>query len=177
MKALLAKAGVVAIFTIALDQLTKGLARGLLELCTIHGAVGCERVRLVGHVELIRVRNAGSAFGFSQDLWLWTPIATAAVALAVVYLRSGRPTRGLAVAAGLQVGGAFGNLADRVVLGGVTDFIHLGAGPVFNLADLFLAAGAVLAIYRLSQESGMRSRATRDLTDQSVRIHREEVLT
>ena len=145
MKALLVRAAAVASVSLAIDQLTKVFARASLALCTTHGAVGCERIDLVAGSELIRVRNAGSALGFAHDLWIWVPIALAGLTLVLVYARAGGARAPIALAAGLQIGGAIGNLADRVFLGGATDFIYLGAGPVFNLADVFLALGTVIA--------------------------------
>jgi signal peptidase II len=51
----------------------------------------------------------------------------------------------------MQVGGALGNLLDRVALGGATDIIYAGWGPVWNLADVALAVGTVLATWALAR--------------------------
>jgi signal peptidase II len=148
-KTLLSRSMAIAGIAIALDQLTKAFVRGALDLCTARGAVGCARVRVAGSFELIRIRNSGSAFGFHKDLWMWGPVAIAGLALVLVYARGGRGTGIVAIAAGLQVGGALGNLADRLLLGGVTDFIYLGSGPVFNVADVLLALGTLMATWGL----------------------------
>lgn len=58
-------------------------------------------------------------------------------------------TRAAAVGMGLQVGGAVGNVMDRLLLGGATDVIYLGRGPVWNLADVALMGGALLATWAL----------------------------
>src|SRR5687767_930881 len=104
MRALLTKATAVATFAMVVDRLTKILARETLALCTADGAVGCDRAGLAGPAELIRVRNAGSAFGFHQDLWVWVPIAIGGLALVLLYARAGKASITIAVAAGLQVG-------------------------------------------------------------------------
>ena len=175
MKALLAKAAGIATLVILADQATKVVIRSSLALCSTHGAIGCDRAGIAGPVELIRLRNAGSAFGFSQDLWIWVPIALAGLVLVLLYARAGRMTPTLAIAVGLQLAGAAGNLIDRAFLGGVTDFIYLGAGPVFNVADVALFAGTVLAVRALAGSVTTRSLAVhpqmgdRDLRELRIR--------
>jgi signal peptidase II len=153
MKALFGRVLAIATGIVAIDQLTKVFARAGLALCTARGAIGCDRVRL-GGAELLRVRNAGSAFGFQQDLWIWVPIAALGLALVMLYARGSTRGYAIAVAAGLQLGGAVSNLADRLFQAGVTDFIYLGAGPVFNLADVALAIGTVQGTWSLAKASG-----------------------
>jgi signal peptidase II len=59
-----------------------------------------------------------------------------------------------ALAVGLQLGGALGNVFDRIAFGGVTDFIDAGAGVTFNMADVALVAGMLLAVPLLMASSG-----------------------
>jgi signal peptidase II len=93
--------------------------------------------------------NSGGAFGFGESApWLFA--GATIVVSAVIVVVSMRPMRTpVAVALGLILGGALGNLADRVAGGAgfsgrVTDFIDLQVWPVFNLADTAIVIGAVL---------------------------------
>ncbi|MFV3317099.1 signal peptidase II [Pseudomonas sp. NY15374] len=99
--------------------------------------------------------NTGAAFSFLADSsgwqrWLFALIAVVVSAVLVVWLkRLGRNETWLAVALALVLGGAMGNLWDRVVLGHVVDFIlvhwrNTHYFPAFNLADSAITVGAVM---------------------------------
>jgi signal peptidase II len=110
-------------------------------------------VHVVGHVlELVLTRNAGAAFSVGTgSTILFTAVA---VAVVVVIARTARRlrSRGWAISLGLLLGGALGNLSDRifrspgVFRGHVVDWIQLPHWPVFNLADSAIVAGGVLAV-------------------------------
>ncbi len=90
--------------------------------------------------------NTGTAFGlFPQYGGLLTFVSLGAVVLLFVFYRSAssRPLL-LRLAFGMQLGGAFGNLFDRVRIDHVTDFIDVGPWPVFNLADSAIVIGIAL---------------------------------
>ena len=84
--------------------------------------------------------------GFEQGLPVWVIMAVLGLLMLPLYgsrLSSfGTPA---ALAIGLQAGGAAGNLLDRLILGGVTDFVVIANAMVINVADLELLAGMVLA--------------------------------
>lgn len=136
---------------VALDQATKWFAlRGLDD----------GPIALFWGIDLRLVFNTGSAFGVGADLSPF--IAVASVVVVVVLLRTGRGLAGWPANLGiaLVVGGAIGNLIDRVaragdgVLGGaVVDFVDLGWWPVFNLADAAITVGAPLLVLALARES------------------------
>jgi len=150
-RAFSSKAGLIAAVVLAVDEATKALARTSLQLCTAQLLRDCERVHLTGPVDLVRVANAGSALGFAQGLWVWLLVASLGAAAVPLLARRAMSSWMMAPAAGLLLGGAFGNLLDRIAYGGATDFIRAGH-MVFNLADLALVAGAVLAtcaLYRV----------------------------
>jgi signal peptidase II len=142
---LLAGVGATAL---ALDQLTKWWAVEALD----DGRV----IELVWTLQLQLMHNTGSAFSLAQGRG--PLISVLALVVVAVLLRTGRhATRPLtAVALGLVVGGAVGNLCDRAFrdgpgdagfLGGpVIDFIDLQWWPVFNLADSAIVVGAVLLV-------------------------------
>ncbi|MGH9149778.1 MAG: signal peptidase II [Acidimicrobiales bacterium] len=131
---------VVAAAVLAADQLTKDLALR-------HLAGG--PVELVWALRLRLTFNTGAAFGIGQGL---APLLVlAGLALLVVLLAAVRriASAPMAVALGLVLGGAVGNLTDRLVRGhggAVVDFIDLRWWPVFNLADAAISTGAVLLV-------------------------------
>jgi signal peptidase II len=110
-------------------------------------------VHLLGHVlELTLLRNGGAAFSVGTgSTILFTAVA---VAVVVVIARTARQlvSRRWAVCLGLLLGGALGNLSDRVfrspgvLRGHVVDWIQLPHWPVFNLADSAIVVGGVLAV-------------------------------
>jgi signal peptidase II len=110
-----------------------------------------KRVVELGPLTLRVSRNTGAAFSFAEG---YTVVFTAvAVAVVVVIARTARTLRsaGWAVSLGLLLGGALGNLTDRllrdpgVARGGVVDFLDLGWWPSFNVADSCICVGAALA--------------------------------
>jgi signal peptidase II len=132
----------VAAAVLALDQLTKWWAVNTLDVRTID-VVWTLRLRLT--------LNHGSAFSLASGRGAL--ISVAALVIVAVLLRSGRyATRApTAVAIGLVLGGAIGNLLDRgfrpghgFLGGGVVDFVDLQWWPVFNLADSAIVIGAIL---------------------------------
>ena len=107
---------------------------------------------LIGPYVSITIRcNTGAAFGlFPSATTLLTVLATAVIVLIAVWgPRLVCSKRLLAVALGMLLGGAAGNLADRVRVGYVIDFIDVHFWPVFNIADIAITCGAMLAAVAL----------------------------
>jgi signal peptidase II len=129
----------VAGIVVMLDQATKAIVSDSL-------APG-ERVSLVLGIDLAHVTNRGIAFGLfgdGGDAVLVVTAAALALVLAWFARDPGRP--GLWLAVGLLVGGALGNLADRVREDAVTDFIDPPLWPAFNVADIAITAGALVLV-------------------------------
>ncbi len=124
---------IVAVF--ALDQLTKGWVRDNL-------IIGTSRPQ-DGFFRITHTYNTGSAFGlFADQSTLLMVASVAAIGVLVLFYRSnGLPGPWVRTSMGLILGGAAGNLADRITLGHVTDFIDVGPWPVFNLADSSITVG------------------------------------
>jgi signal peptidase II len=137
-----ARAFIVAGIVIGVDQLTKHLVRADIPL---YGT----RKFFIG-VQLVHYRNTGVAFSLftgGGSLVLGLTIA-ALVALAIYLAR--RPERPwLWLPTGLLIGGALGNLVDRLVHGGVTDFIKLPLWPAFNIADIAITVGVIALLWVL----------------------------
>ncbi len=143
----LLRAGALAGVVVGLDQLTKHtLAAGV--------APGEQQPFFPG-IQLVHVRNSGVAFGFFSGGGTVVLVFTlAALALLIGYflLRPGR--RGLWVPTGLLLGGAIGNLIDRLANGAVTDFIKLPFWPAFNVADMAITFGVLALLYVLEGKRG-----------------------
>ncbi len=130
------KAIALAAAVVGADQLTKHtVAAGIAP-----GSVG----RFLPGIDLVHVRNTGVAFslfsGRGVAVLLFTLVALALLCLYLV-LRPNRPW--LWVPTGLLVGGAVGNLIDRILSGAVTDFIKLPLWPAFNIADIAITLGII----------------------------------
>jgi signal peptidase II len=135
-----------ASIVMALDQITKQIAVAAVD--------PGHPVQIIFGIEIANVRNNGVAFGLlggGGDVVVVVTIATMALLLGYFAVHADRP--GLWLVVGLVIGGALGNLADRVRLGGAIDFIDPPLWPAFNLADVAIVGGVVwLALTLLSQE-------------------------
>ena len=130
---------------LALDLITK--------LIVVHALSNRPPIRLLGgFLTLQLLRNSGAAFSIGTSM---TIVFTAIAAAVIIYiLRAARKLRSLpwAITLGLLLGGATGNLADRIFRspglfrGDVVDWIELPHWPVFNLADSAIVCGGVLAV-------------------------------
>jgi signal peptidase II len=143
---------VIAGLVVALDQVTKHLVRANL-------ALG-ESVPEEGPLRITYVTNTGAAFGILQGQTLFLMVTTffGLAAIFLYYLYPPMEHGVLRLALGLQLGGAVGNLADRVRLGKVTDFIDVGPWPAFNVADSSIVVGVAIIIgFFLLAESRHRS--------------------
>ena len=99
-----------------------------------------------GFFRLTHVANTGSAFGLfgGQNLPLTIASAAGIVVLILFYRSQGTPGIWVQTSLGLMFAGAFGNLADRLTLGHVTDFIDFGPWYIFNLADASIVTGIII---------------------------------
>ena len=135
---------VLSLVVLALDQWTKWLVE-------IHLPPHVSQPIVPGLLNLTHVRNTGVAFGLWAGGGSWTLTLLGLAALVVVgfyFLRTGHGQRLLLVALALVLGGAVGNLLDRVLAGAVTDFVDAYVGshhwPAFNVADSAISIGLVL---------------------------------
>ena len=104
-----------------------------------------------GFLRIVHGTNTGSAFGlfagFTNLLILASILGIAAVLY--YFYRQGNNAIALRISLGLIVGGALGNLFDRVVFGKVVDFISVGWWPSFNIADSAISVGMFLLIFTM----------------------------
>jgi signal peptidase II len=143
----------VALAALFADQLTKHVVASQLPLD--------HEVQVVGPFSIHHVQNSGIAFGLFASATAAVIVLTAiAVAWMIGYFaRSGARHPLLPVAVGLLIGGSVSNLADRVRLGHVTDFLDLRYWPAFNLADSFIVIGVAMLLGALvAADRGPRRR-------------------
>ncbi len=141
----------VALVVFALDQLTKWLVIGPLQLQTVG------QIELLPIFNLTWTENYGISLGLlsaSSDSARWMLVAlTGAIALAVAVWIGREKERGDQVALGMVLGGALGNILDRVRFGYVADFADLHFGEfrpflIFNVADAAISIGVVILLLR-----------------------------
>jgi len=137
----------VAALVILLDQLTKTLILGSFQLGDSH--------TVTSFFNIVRVHNAGAAFSFlagasGWQRWFFVGLGALAALFIVWMLRSHGGQRLFSWALALILGGAVGNVIDRLLHGHVVDFIQLHYGsayfPSFNIADSAITVGAALLI-------------------------------
>ncbi|MEA4811930.1 MAG: signal peptidase II [Anaerolineaceae bacterium] len=141
----------IAGLVIALDQYTKALVRQNLAV-----GQGFAPIAWLGNFfQILHWKNTGAAFGFFQNANLLLMILTAMITVVLsayfFSLKEGHAVvkTGLALA----IGGALGNLIDRIMQGHVTDFLSFGRFPVFNVADSAVTLGVALMILGMMLEA------------------------
>ena len=146
-----ARLGVVSLAVLVIDQWTKHLAESAL-------AGRPPRTVIPGFLDLVHVENTGVAFGLfaagSSTIGVLILTLLGMVALTLVlyhFLRTPDTNKGALFSLSLILGGAVGNLVDRMVSGSVTDFIDVYVGthhwPTFNAADSAITIGIVLLMF------------------------------
>jgi len=120
---------------VLIDQISKAIVVSSLSVGQ-HESIG------IGF-SLTNTPNSGLAFGIGQGEGFVLGVTVAALALVLVWFALDPTRPGLWLAVGLLAGGALGNLADRVRMDAVTDFIDPPLWPTFNLADVAITLGAL----------------------------------
>jgi len=158
----------LSVLVILLDQTTKLLAMGLLE--------PYQPVQLIPNLNVTLMFNTGAAFSVLSDAggwqrWLLAGFAALITGVLVAWLlRLGRHERLLAAALALIIGGAIGNLIDRVLLGHVVDFIQVylpviplalfNPWPSFNVADSAITIGVALILIETLRNGDRQGKAS-----------------
>jgi signal peptidase II len=145
--AALARAGLVLAVVLALDQLVKRIVVDTVDPGTSNA--------VFPGLEIVHVRNHGVAFGALADgqTVVAIVIGIALTALVVYFVMNARRPL-LWLPTGMLLGGALGNVVDRLRDGAVTDFIKLPAWPAFNLADMSITFGVLVLLYVLERGNG-----------------------
>ncbi len=144
------RAGFVAALVLGCDQVSKALVSSSI-------ALGSSRQILPG-ISFVHAENSGVAFSLLTGSEVIVVVVTIAIVAGVLaYFARHRHRRLLWLASGMIVGGALGNLVDRIRAGAVTDFIQLPHWPAFNLADASVTLG-VLALLAILSRGGVAAR-------------------
>ena len=133
---------------LALDQASKLLVQRNMELYQAIDLIG-------GFFRIVYVRNTGAAFSILTDrVYLLIPVAVVAVVLILFfYFRLEKDERWMRLSLSFVLGGALGNLTDRIAYGSVVDFMDLFwrnfHWPTFNFADVFIDVGVAMIIIKI----------------------------
>jgi signal peptidase II len=125
---------------VVIDQMTKAWVRASVD--------PHEKINVFFGIDITRVKNTGVAFGALSGggAVVFIAVAVAMIGL-LVYFTSNMDKPGLWLPVGMVFGGAVGNLADRVRIDGVTDFIDPVLWPAFNVADMAIVVGVFGVLY------------------------------
>lgn len=138
------RAGAVALIVVALDQITKAVVRSGIE--------PGERREVLSFVDLVHVRNDGVAFGqLSGGGAIVALVVLIALGALIAYFSTHIGTPLIWLPTGLLLGGAIGNIIDRVRLGAVTDFVKFPHWPAFNVADSAITVGVVVLLITIER--------------------------
>lgn len=134
----------IAGLLIALDQWTKWLVRSNLMFQEIWSPWHW----LTPYARIVHWKNTGAAFGMLQGFGDVFAVLAVIVSIVILYYFPQVPRDEwiLRVAMSFQLGGAVGNLVDRLTVGYVTDFISVGNFPVFNVADASISTGVAILV-------------------------------
>jgi len=139
-----------------LDQLTKYLVRSALPL----GGMWSPWPWLEPYARIVHWYNTGVAFGMFQGFGGVFTVFAILVSAAIIYYYPRVPAQDwpLRLAMGLQMGGALGNMIDRLTIGHVTDFISVGTFAVFNIADSSITVGVLILLLGVYLQERERKR-------------------
>lgn len=134
----------IAGFIVVVDQWTKYLVRTQIPFAGSWSPF----VWLEPYIRIVHWQNTGAAFGMLQGFGLVFAILAVIVSIAILYYfpRVSSTEWAMRLAMAMQLGGAVGNLIDRITIGTVTDFVSVGTFAVFNVADACISVGTVILI-------------------------------
>jgi signal peptidase II len=131
---------------VAVDQVTKALVRGSV-------SVGDADAVFPG-LEIVHVRNRGVAFGALSGQPIVMVVVLVALTGLVVWFALHSTRRYVWVPTGLLLGGALGNIIDRIRDDAVTDFVKVPLWPAFNVADMSIVLGVLALLWVLERGDG-----------------------
>ena len=141
----------VAVVVFVIDRVTKAWVSENIPLGTARPIVG-------DYVRIVHAQNTGAAFGLLPERTTLLSVLSVVAVLAIVYYYRQIASNSALVSAtlGMQLGGAFGNLLDRITQGYVVDFVDVGVGDIrfwaFNVADSSIVVGIILVTAALWYE-------------------------
>jgi len=159
----------IAGFVVVLDQYTKWLVRSNLAFAEMW--LPDQLKEFLPYFRIVFWHNSGAAFGlFQNGNIILMALACIVIGVIIYYYPKVSPEDWwLKLALGLQLGGALGNLIDRITLGRVTDFISVSSFPVFNVADSAITIGTcilLLGVYIKERNEGKKSKIESNKADE-----------
>jgi signal peptidase II len=138
--------GVAALVLLA-DRVTKYLVTTRLAVGEMWNPIPLLRPLFT----VTHVTNTGAAFGLFREYGVFFAIVAMVVVVSIIIFYRHLPAGNslLSVSLGLQLGGALGNLVDRLFLGSVVDFLDFKLWPVFNVADMAIVSGVAILAFHL----------------------------
>lgn len=124
---------ITSLIVVLIDQITKFLTQNI-------------NLQILPFIRLIDVKNTGAAFGILKDHTILLIFLSIMIIGFLIYYIDKIEEKDY-IAYGLILGGAFGNLIDRIFLNYVRDFISIWVWPVFNIADAAISIGLIIIIY------------------------------
>lgn len=144
------RAALVLLAVLAADQVTKALIRASM--------TPGDEDPIFPALKLVHVRNEGVAFGISAGgPTLVIVLISAALLALVLYFARHSAREGMWLPTGLLLGGAIGNIVDRIHQGHVTDFLKIPVWPAFNIADVAITVGVVALVFVLERRGAPRA--------------------
>jgi signal peptidase II len=157
----------ISVISVSLDQWTKGLVRQSLSF----GEVFTPWPDAFPAIRIVHWGNEGAAFGLFQGGGAFFTILAIAVALLIIFYFPSIDHQNwlIRIAMGLQLGGAMGNMIDRLRIGYVTDWLAVSNFPVFNVADSSITLGAIsLILFTWILDRREKEEATASEADSNV---------
>lgn len=158
----------ISFVVIVADQITKYLVRTSIR--------PYEVIEIFPFLQLVHIRNVGAAFGLFKGLGNTTFIVISLFAILTVFYLLVKDKKN-SIGLSLILGGATGNLIDRIIFGNVTDFIDLHVGryhwPAFNVADSALTIGVSLMLLGYLRET-IKGKTSQKLVDRQKSLRRDE---
>lgn len=150
---------------VLLDQVTKNIVRSNLHF----GEIWPQNHWIVNYARIVHWSNTGAAFGMLRDFGVVFAVLAVVVSIAILiyFPKIPREDWMLRLALAFQLGGAIGNLIDRLTIGHVTDFVSLDSFAVFNVADASISIGVALLAISLIQRERKEKTAKSKLTEEN----------
>lgn len=165
---------IVVVIVLALDQVTKGIVRANIPF----GKQWMPVEWLAPYFRFVNWNNTGAAFGLFQNGGLIFGIMAVIVSGFIIYYfpQVPRKNKWMRIALAMQMAGALGNLIDRLRFGSVTDFISVGAFPVFNIADSSITVGVgilILAMWMEERKERQQAKEVAQVSEESEAIDKQ----
>ena len=137
----------IALVIVFLDQWTKNMVRTLIPF----GQSWSPWSWLEPYLRIVHWQNTGAAFGMFQRYGMVFTVLAFIVSIGILYYYPQVPRKewAMRLAMAMMLGGALGNLIDRLTQGTVTDFVSVGTFAVFNIADACISVGTLILILAL----------------------------